>query len=101
MSKGTEAIDLKKEKEKFLGLLGLEAKRYDVQGMHVDLNGKMEQIVKTIKKEEKVIMNDEERQLRNLDKLEYMSQYLNEDHHLTQNSLLEAQKIRDNSKQEM
>mgnify|MGYP006093540555 FL=1 len=35
-------------------------------------------------------MNDEERQLRNLDKLEYMSQYLNEDHHLTQNSLLEA-----------
>ena len=83
MSKGTEAIDLKKEKEKFLGLLGLEAKRYDVQGMHVDLNGKMEQIVKTIKKEEKVIMNDEERQLRNLDKLEYMSQYLNEDHHLT------------------
>lgn len=90
MSKGAETIDLKKEKEKFLGLLGLEAKRYDVQGMHVDLNTKMEQIVKTIKKEEKVIMNDEERQLRNLDKLEYMSQYLNEDHHLTQNSLLEA-----------
>lgn len=81
---------MKKEKEKFLGLLGLEAKRYDVQGMHIDLNNKMEQIVKTIKKEEKVIMNDEERQLRNLDKLEYMSQYLNEDHHLTQNSLLEA-----------
>jgi hypothetical protein len=43
-------------------------------------------------------MNDEERQLRNLDKLEYMSQYLNEDHHLTQTSLLEAQKIRDSSK---
>lgn len=42
MSKGTDVIDLKKEKEKFLGLLGLEAKRYDVQGMHVDLNGKME-----------------------------------------------------------
>ena len=38
----------------------------------------MEQIVKAIKKEEKIIMNDEERQLRNLDKLEYMSQYLNE-----------------------
>jgi hypothetical protein len=30
MSKGAETIDLKKEKEKFLGLLGLEAKRYDV-----------------------------------------------------------------------
>ena len=47
----------------------------------------MEQIVKSIKKEEKIIMNDEERQLRNLDKLEYMSQYLNEDHIMTQNSL--------------
>ena len=46
-------------------------------------------------------MNDEERQLRNLDKLEYMSQYLNEDHIMTQNSLQEAQKIRDQSKQEM
>lgn len=61
----------------------------------------MESIVKAIKKEEKVIMNDEERQLRNLDKLEYMSQYLNEDHIMTQNSLQEAQKIRDQSKQEM
>ena len=61
----------------------------------------MEQIVNGIKKEEKVIMNDEERQLRNLDKLEYMSQYLNEDHILTQKSLQEAQKIKDNSKKEM
>jgi|TARA_B110000305_G_C19433137_1_gene637353 exoribonuclease R len=48
--------------------------------MHVDLNAKLDQIVRSIKKEEKIIMNDEERQLRNLDKLEYMSQYLNEDH---------------------
>jgi hypothetical protein len=55
--------------------------------MHYDLNNKMESIVKAIKKEEKIIMNDEERQLRNLDKLEYMSQYLNEDHIMTQNSL--------------
>jgi len=48
--------------------------------MHVDLNAKLDQIVRSIKKEEKIIINDEERQLRNLDKLEYMSQYLNEDH---------------------
>jgi len=41
--------------------------------MNIDLNGKMESIVKGIKKEEKIIMNDEERQLRNLDKLEYMA----------------------------
>mmetsp|Transcript_5876 Transcript_5876/g.9508 ORF Transcript_5876/g.9508 Transcript_5876/m.9508 type:complete len:89 (-) Transcript_5876:1812-2078(-) len=69
--------------------------------MHIDLNNKMEGIVKGIKKEEKIIMNDEERQLRNLDKLEYMSQYLNEDHTLTQKSLAEAQTIKDNSNKEM
>ena len=101
MSKGAAPIDLKSEKAKFLELLSAEAKRYDIQGMHFDLNTKMEQIVKAIKKEEKIIMNDEERQLRNLDKLEYMSQYLNEDHIMTQNSLQEAQKIRDQSKHEM
>lgn len=101
MSKGAEPIDLKKEKEIFLGLLSNEAKRYDVQGMHVDLNAKLDQIVRSIKKEEKIIMNDEERQLRNLDKLEYMSQYLNEDHVQTQNSLKEASKIRDEAQQQM
>mgnify|MGYP006077875109 CR=1 FL=1 len=87
LSKGAPQVDLKAEKAKFLDLLSSEAKRYDIQGMHFDLNTKMEQIVKAIKKEEKIIMNDEERQLRNLDKLEYMSQYLNEDHIMTQNSL--------------
>jgi hypothetical protein len=35
-------------------------------------------------------MDNEEKQLRNLDKLDYMSVYLNEDQALTQNSLLEA-----------
>jgi hypothetical protein len=73
MSKGSEPIDIKKEKERFMGLLTLETKRYDVNGMTIDLNQKMDQIVTSIKKEEKIIMNDEERQLRNLDKLEYMS----------------------------
>jgi hypothetical protein len=87
MSKGNSTVNLKVEKAKFLELLNAEAKRYDIQGMHVDLNTKMESIVKAIKKEEKTIMNNEERQLRNLDKLEYMSQYLNEDHIMTQNSL--------------
>jgi len=38
---------------------------------------------------------NEERQLRNLDKLEYMSQYLQEDNSQTQLSLNEAQQIRD------
>lgn len=44
---------------------------------------------------------NEERQLRNLDKLDYMSQYLKEDNTLTKQSLLEAQQIRDQSKNEM
>jgi len=44
--------------------------------MHVDLNAKMNQIVDGIKKEERIIINGETRNLRNLDKLEYMSQYL-------------------------
>lgn len=61
----------------------------------------MDQIVTSIKKEEKIIMNDEERQLRNLDKLEYMSQYLNEDHIHTKNSLEAAQLIREDANEQM
>jgi len=34
MSKGSEPIDIKREKEKFLALLSQEAKRYDIQKMH-------------------------------------------------------------------
>ena len=46
-------------------------------------------------------MNDEERTLRNLDKLGYMHQYLKEDHENTQASLSGAAAIRDESKTEM
>lgn len=46
-------------------------------------------------------MNDEERQLRNLDKLEYMSEYIQEDNSNTKTSLASAQQIRDKSKQYM
>ena len=34
MSKNTEPIDIKKEKEKFLAMLVQEGKRYDVHSMH-------------------------------------------------------------------
>lgn len=101
MSKGAEPIDIKKEKERFMALLTQETKRYDVNGMTIDLNQKMDQIVTSIKKEEKIIMNDEERQLRNLDKLEYMSQYLNEDHIHTKDSLQAAQLIREDANEQM
>ena len=46
-------------------------------------------------------MNDEERQLRNLDKLEYMSQYLNEDHLHTKDSLKAAQVIKEEANLQM
>jgi hypothetical protein len=101
MSKGADPIDIKKEKERFMALLTAETKRYDVNGMTIDLNQKMDQIVTSIKKEEKIIMNDEERQLRNLDKLEYMSQYLNEDHIHTKDSLKAAQLIREDANLQM
>ena len=48
-----------------------------------------------------MIIDDEEKQLRNLDKLYMIHIYLNEDHAMTKNSLKEAQKIRDESKKEM
>lgn len=44
--------------------------------MYTDLNNKTETIVKSIYTEQKNIINDEEKQLRNLDKLEYMNQYI-------------------------
>ena len=69
--------------------------------MHTDLNNKTNQIVQSIKKEEKHIIDDEERQLRNLDKLDYMSQYLQEDNVSTRDSLAEAQRIKDDSQREM
>lgn len=82
-------------------MLDQEAKRYDVEGMHVDLNSKLESIVTGIKKEQKAIMNDEDRQLRNLDRLEYMNKYLQEDFVLTRESMKEAQEIKEKSAQEM
>lgn len=42
MSKGTDPINLKAEKERFLNLLTQEVKRYDVQGMYTSLKGKTE-----------------------------------------------------------
>jgi len=40
MAKGNPNVDVKKEKERFMSLLTAEAKRYDIQGMHTDLNNK-------------------------------------------------------------
>lgn len=76
MAKDGDPVDIKKEKEKFIQLLELEAKRYNINSMYTDLNTKTEQIVKNIFSEQKNIISDEEKHLRNLDKLEYMNQYI-------------------------
>ena len=49
------------QKDKFMNLLTQEAKRYDIQSMHNDLNNKINNIVANIKKDEKHIIDDEER----------------------------------------
>lgn len=64
-------------------MLGEASKKYDITEMNIDLNKKMEHIVLGIRKEEKVVANNEQKMLRNLDRLDYMSQYLQEDHVLT------------------
>lgn len=69
--------------------------------MKTNLNTKIDQIVKGIKKDQRIIMNDEERQLRNLDKLSYMQEYLIEDNTTTKAYLQSAQEIKDESKKEM
>ena len=42
MAKDGPAIDIKKEKEKYMNLLEHEAKSYNIQNMYTDLNGKTE-----------------------------------------------------------
>jgi hypothetical protein len=64
-------------------MLREEASRYDLHTIKDDLDKKIILIVKGIKKEEKMIMNEEDRQLRNLDKLHYMYEYLQEDNRST------------------
>lgn len=40
MAKDGPAIDVKKEKDKYMSLLELEAKRYNIQNMYTDINAK-------------------------------------------------------------
>lgn len=101
MSKGAPEVNFKAEKEKFLGLMKNESKQYDIEAIKVDLINKQNQIAQQIRKEQKNMTVGEERQLRNIDKLDYMFKYLKEDNIQTNQSLLKAQQIRDKSKNEM
>ena len=66
-----------------------------------DMDTKIDDITHAIKKEEKLIMNDEDKQLRQVDKLHYMYEYLQEDNKACAISKQQAQQTRDQSKQEM
>jgi len=101
LKKDLPNFDFKKEKVKFLAMLNEEIKQYDLQTIKSDMDSKIEIIVNGIKKEEKLIMNEENKQLRNLDKLHYMYDYLQEDNKATSLSQQQAQNTRDQSKQEM
>lgn len=90
MKKDGPPTNFKLEKEKFMKALKDEVKSYDLETIKTDLHAKIDQIVVGIKKEERNIITDEDRQLRNLDKLNYMQQYLKEDNVSTRQSLSEA-----------
>lgn len=42
MAKGTPALDIKTEKNKFLGMLKEETKSYDLQSINTNLNQKLD-----------------------------------------------------------
>jgi hypothetical protein len=42
MSKGAEPVNIKSEKEKFIALLSVEARRYDINGMKSNLSTKID-----------------------------------------------------------
>lgn len=101
MAKGSAPVNVKGEKEKFIKALKEESKQFDLETIKNDLNKKIDQIAVGIKKEEKKVIVTEEKQLRNLDKLTYMAEYLEEDNQKTTQSLQQAQQIKDESKQQM
>jgi hypothetical protein len=96
-AKGNWDVKVQEEKVKFMSLIDAEAKRYNINNIHTDLNNKMEQVVNNIHTEQKAVMNDEEKQLRNLDKLGYMSQCLTDDHENVKKAINEATHIKNQS----
>lgn len=99
MKKDGKPVNFKVEKEKFVKLLKEEVKSYDLQSIQTDLNVQIDRYVNGIKKEEKNIMSEEERQLRNLDKLNYMEEYLQEDNLHTRHSLEKSQIIKEHARE--
>ena len=56
--------ELKKEKDNYIGQINAEIKRYDLEEMKVDVNYKVAKIVNDLKKSERLLINDENRNIR-------------------------------------
>ncbi len=56
--------ETKKMKDNYINQVNQEIRRYDLEDMKVDINYKVAKIVNDIKKSERVIINDEKRNLR-------------------------------------
>lgn len=70
------AAELRKEKENTILLISQEVKNYDLEEMKMDVNYKVAKIVNDLKKSERLLVNDENRNLRQIDKLEHMQKAL-------------------------
>jgi hypothetical protein len=69
-------VDIKKEKENTLLYIAQEIKSYDLEEMKTDVNYKLAKIVNDLKKSERLIINDEKRNIRQIEKLEHMEKAL-------------------------
>lgn len=90
----TKAGDFKKEKDTQIVQINAEIKKYDLDEMKTDITYKMSTILNTLKKDQRQIMGDENRNLRQLDKIEHMQKALHEDYSAVQISLEAADKLK-------
>ena len=65
-----EKVNVRKEKEKALAWAANEQKRYDLQVLKQDLTSQIQTTVNNIKKEQRYIVGEEQRQIRRLDKVD-------------------------------
>jgi hypothetical protein len=86
--------ELKKEKDSYIAQINSEIKKYDLEEMKTDVTYKVAVIVNNLKKSEKLLINDENRNIRQLDKVEHMQKTLQEDFQNVKDSLEATEKLK-------
>jgi hypothetical protein len=86
--------ELKKEKDSYIAQINSEIKKYDLEEMKTDVTYKVAIIVNNLKKSEKLLINDENRNIRQLDKVEHMQKTLQEDFQNVKDSLEATEKLK-------